>query len=105
MREILAEPSVHGRIARLLNHHLGDWVDCHTIEFVAQVSGSQADWRKRLRELRYLGLEVETRRVRRGELTLSQYMLTNWVELPDDPSGVCREYEASRARRNREQTR
>ncbi len=101
MREVLRHRSVHRRIAMLLRLRHGEWVDSDLIQFVAGFHGFQSDWPKRTRELRYLGLEIESQRVKRGKRSVSQYRLTKWVELPEDPTKVAREYEAKRARRNK----
>jgi len=101
MRKILTHKSVHRRIAELLRSKQGEWVECDLIEFVASFDSSQTDWRKRLRELRYMGLTVEVRRRKAQKRNISEYRLTNWAELPDDPSAFTREYERRRALRNR----
>lgn len=102
MEGILKHPSVHRRIAELLRLQLGQWVDSDLLEFVANFEDYQTDWRKRLRELRYLGLEIESSREKRGKRTVSQYRIKEWVELPDDPSQAARKYELLRAARNKE---
>lgn len=101
MREVMAFRSVHRRIAELLRLMLGTWVECDLIEFVANARGSQTDWRKRLRELRYLGLDIDTKRVRKGSRVISLYRLKRWVPLPEDPTAAARKYEEIRARRNK----
>lgn len=101
MSEVLHYESVHERIARLLKLKEGQWVDSDLIEFVANFHDHQADWQKRLRELRYLGLEIEPRRRKVENRTVSSYRLTKWVELPEDPSRAAREYERERARQKR----
>jgi 5-methylcytosine-specific restriction endonuclease McrA len=98
MRNVLVYPSVHKRIAELLHIMPGEWVDCDIIEFVANSQGFQTDWRKRLRELRYLGLEIETMRDHKGRRTISLYRLRRWVPLPDDPTAAARKYEKDRAK-------
>jgi hypothetical protein len=101
MREVMQHPSVHERIARLLKARMGDWVDCDLIEFVANAVEFQTDWRKRLRELRYLGLVIKVRRAKSGHRHISQYKLVNWLQLPEDPTAAARAYERERADRNR----
>lgn len=99
MKGVLSHESVHTRIAELLRAHKGGWVDCDMIEFVANVTEYQTDWRKRLRELRYLGLQIKTKRQMVGRRYVSYYRLSKDVPLPDDPSRAAREYEAARTRR------
>jgi hypothetical protein len=100
LRGILLHESVHKRIAELLRHRIGEWVDSDFLEFVANFESYQEDWQKRLRELRYFGLVITTRRRKFGRRMLSEYMITNWVELPDDPSQAAQQFERDRAARN-----
>ena len=101
MKEVMNKQSVHARIAYLLKAKKGQWVDSDIIEFTANFLDYQTDWRKRLRELRYLGLEIETSRKKVGKRHISRYKLTKWVRLPNNPSQVTREYEKNRAKNNR----
>jgi len=98
MKTVLAEKSVHRRILRLLRLKQGEWVDRDLLEFVANFEDFQEDWKKRLRELRYFGLRIESSREKRGDRTVSIYRLVNWVErLPEDLSQAAREHERLRA--------
>lgn len=101
MVRVMRLDSVHARLAELLHLREGQWVDCDVIETVANSLNMQTDWRKRLRELRYLGLKIVPRRKKIGRRNISQYKLTNWVELPPDPTKAARQYERDRAQRNR----
>ena len=101
MKEILRHKSVHRRIAELLRTKKGNWIDCDLIEFVANVSQYQTDWRKRLRELRYLGLEIETKREAVGRRHVSFYRLRKDAALPADPTKAARKYEAERAKKRK----
>ncbi len=101
MKDVIHHDSVHARIAGLLKSKQGEWVDSDLIEFVANFQDYQTDWPKRLRELRYLGLKISTRRRREGKRERSYYRLENWVDLPENPSQAARAYEQERAKRNR----
>jgi hypothetical protein len=101
MKKVMNYPSVHKRIAELLHLKQGQWVDCDLIELVANFNDYQADWQKRLRELRYLGLKIEPRRTKTGKRSISQYRLTHWAPLPKDPTSAARKYERDRAVRNK----
>jgi predicted Zn-ribbon and HTH transcriptional regulator len=101
MGSILTHDSVHRRLAEMLHAKLGEWVDCDLLEFVANFEDYQTDWRKRLRELRYLGLDIETKNTKIEKRTVSNYRLTNWVNLPDDLSEAARRFEAERAKKNK----
>ncbi len=97
MEKILAFPGVHNRIAHLLNAMSRNWVDRDLIEFVANFDDFQEDWQKRLRELRYLGFNIETKREKKGRRTLSFYRLQNWIPFTEDLGIMAKRYEANRA--------
>lgn len=99
--DILEMDSVHARLAHMLKASEGEWVDSEILAFVANFKDYQEDWHKRLRELRYLGVDYEVKRWRDGRKVRTKYRLTKWTDLPEDPSRAAREYEAERARRNR----
>lgn len=101
MTEILGISCVHRRIAMLLHAKAPEWVDSDLIEFVANFNDYQDDWQKRLRELRYTGLEIPMKREKEEKRTKSFYKVTNWVELPDDIGAFVTAYEKERAMRNR----
>ena len=101
MKYVLSENSVHTRILRLLELKHNEWVERDLIEFVANFEDIQEDWKKRLRELRYFGLAIESSRKKIGNRTISIYRLVNWVDsLPDDLTQATREYERKRAQKN-----
>jgi hypothetical protein len=96
MREAIKHDSVHVRIGELLKGAgLGKPVPSHMIDIVA----NQDEWRKRLRELRYLGWKIKALRTRGGRFQ-SAYRLDKFAEWPDDPSGWIQKYERERAKRN-----
>jgi len=94
---------VHVRIGELLKGAgVGEPVPSHMIDIVA----NQDEWRKRLRELRYLGWEITTSRANLpGGRFQSAYRLDRFTEWPADPSGWIRNYEQERAKRNKERGR
>ena len=57
MKKVMGHPSVHVRIGELLKLNFEKAVPSKLIEFVA----NQDDWKKRTRELRYLGWEFDAR--------------------------------------------
>ena len=68
------------------------------IDFVAD----QDEWRKRLRELRYLGWRITASRADLpGRRFQSAYRLEKFTDWPPDPTGWIRSYEQRRAERNR----
>lgn len=99
MRSAIKHDSVHVRIGELLKGAgVGELVPSHMIDIVA----NQDEWRKRLRELRYLGWQIMAIRtnVPSGRFQ-SMYRLDKFNEWPPDPSGWIRNYEQQRARRNK----
>ena len=98
MGTVMGHKSIHIRLGETLKALEGEPVDAATLEFVA----NQDDWKKRVRELRYLGWEIETFNRRISETRVSSfYRLVRSRPWPTDPTGVIRQYERDRAERNR----
>jgi 5-methylcytosine-specific restriction endonuclease McrA len=98
MRRVMQHKSVHVRIGELLKASRGKPVTSDLISIVA----GQDDWKKRTRELRYLGWEIEVGRTKLASGRVrSAYTLKRFTDWPSDPSGWIRKYEADRAKRNR----
>jgi len=99
MRQVMQHESVHVRIGELLKASRAKPV---TSDLIAIVAG-QDDWKKRTRELRYLGWQIDVGRKKlpSGRVR-SAYTLKRFTEWPPDPSGWIRNYEADRAKRNRD---
>jgi HNH endonuclease len=97
MRGVMHHKSIHVRIGELLKRNLGKPVPSPLIELVA----GQEDWKKRTRELRYLGWEIGAtrRRLESGKVE-SYYTLHKFADWPVDPSGWIREFERRRAVEN-----
>jgi HNH endonuclease len=97
MRGVMLHKSIHVRIGELLKRNIGKPVPSPLIELVA----GQEDWKKRTRELRYLGWEIEaTRRKLESGKVESYYTLRSFKPWPDDPSGWIRDFERDRAIEN-----
>lgn len=101
MSEVMRYKSVHKRIAMLLKQKIREWVPSDLIEFVANFLDYQTDWSKRLRELRYFGLDIQSSRRKHGRRIISMYRLNNWVDLPSDITSAARKYERERAEKNK----
>jgi hypothetical protein len=99
MVTVMAHESVHVRLGETLKAFEGEAVPAATLDFVA----NQGDWKKRIRELRYIGWEIETfnRKLSEGGRVSSYYRLVKWRPWPEDPTGMIRQYERDRAQRNR----
>jgi hypothetical protein len=99
MRKVMHHESVHVRLGETLKAFKGEAVPASILDFVA----NQDDWKKRVRELRYLGWEIKTfNRKLSGEGRVSSfYELVKSRPWPDDPTGVIRQYERDRAERNK----
>lgn len=96
MADLIGIESVHERIAHLLKMHLGKPVPSRLIEFVANATEQQDEWRKRLRELRYecIGLKIDVSRRKNAQgFAEVTYTLTNWRDLPPDHARLIREWE------------
>ena len=99
MDAVLAHGSVHVRLGETLKAFRGEPVPATTLEFVA----NQGDWKKRIRELRYLGWDVKTfnRKLSEHGRISSYYRLVKPRPWPEDPTAVIRQYERDRAERNK----
>lgn len=86
------------RLGETLKAFNGQPVAAATLELVAD----QDDWKRRIRELRYLGWEITTfnRKLPGGRVS-SYYRLDKSKPWPPDPTGTIREYERKRAQRNK----
>jgi hypothetical protein len=104
MKSVMGHASVHVRIGELLKAvGVGVRVSSQLIDVVAD----QDDWQKRLRELRYpvIGWEIDTKLYFTGPgKKQCDYILRSFSPWPQDPSGVIRQFEADRGRRNREKS-
>jgi 5-methylcytosine-specific restriction endonuclease McrA len=98
MREVMKNKDVRVRLGETLKAFKGEPVDAATLEFVA----NQDDWKKRIRDLRYLGWEVYASRKRmpNGRVR-SFYRLVKAQPWPENPSAVVQKYERDRAAHNR----
>ncbi|MFN7560396.1 MAG: HNH endonuclease, partial [Prosthecobacter sp.] len=98
VKSLLQHSSVHVRIGELLKLNLGQPVAARLIDFVA----NQDDWKKRTRELRYLGWEIEvTKKKQANGRVTSFYQLNSFTDWPEDPTGWIRQYEKDREILNR----
>ena len=102
MKQVLAFGSVHRRLLEALRLNSGKWFDSDFLRFVANFDDYQEDWQKRIRELRYFGIEIEVGKMKVGRRIQSRYRLVkDATTLPKDLSAAARKYEAFRAARNR----
>lgn len=99
MRKVMAHQSVHVRLGETLRAFRGEPVPAATLEFVA----NSDDWKKRIRELRYLGWIIKTsrRRLSPGGRVSSYYGLVRSTPWPENPTAVIQKYERDRAERNK----
>jgi hypothetical protein len=98
MRQVMSHKSVHMRLGETLKAFNGQPVAAATLELVAD----QDDWKKRVRELRYLGWDIRAfNKKMPGGRVSSFYQLNKSLKWPADPTGTIRQYERERAQRNR----
>jgi len=99
MVAVMSHRSVHVRLGETLKAFEGEPVSAEVLNLVA----NQGAWKKRIRELRYLGWEIETfnRKLPEGGRVSSYYRLVKSRPWPTDPTGIIRQYERDRAERNR----
>jgi len=83
IRAAISHDSVHMRIGELLKALEGEWVRSDMIDLVASPPGDyQEDWQRRMRELRKIGWDYETRRKREDGRVRSYYRVTKWSAWP-----------------------
>ena len=98
IKEVLIHRSVHVRIGELLKQNFGEPVAAKMLEFVA----NQDDWKKRTRELRYLGWDIEvTKKKQPNGRVMSYYTLKEFHKWPEDPTAWIRKFEKDREQSNR----
>jgi 5-methylcytosine-specific restriction endonuclease McrA len=101
MKRVMANRSVHVRIGELLKAvGVGNQTQSYLLEIVAD----QADWQKRLRELRYpvIGWDIETKTYKGASgRKRADYILRSFRKWPDNPTALIREFEKERERRNK----
>lgn len=83
IREAIGFDEVHKRIGELLKAFAGEWIPTDLIGIVASANQYQEDYQKRLRELRALGWEFESKRAKEGRRIVSYYRLDHWEPWPD----------------------
>ena len=90
MRKVMGNKSVHVRLGETLKALQPEAVPASTMSFVA----GQDDWKKRARELRYLGwnIHVFNRKSPEGKVS-SFYQLLHWEPWPEDPTNLIRHFE------------
>lgn len=97
MRRVVGYPTSHERIAALLKIFGGDGVPSRLVELVAD----EVDWRKRLRELRYLGWKIvalrRTSAARRVEILWKMQREGEWGA---DMTTKIRKIEAARRQKS-----
>ena len=94
----MGHKSVHVRLGETLKAFKGEPVPMDTLEFVA----NQDDWKKRIRDLRYLGWKIESSKKKLpGGRVSSYYRLIQSKPWPGDPTAEVRRYERERSERNR----
>ncbi len=96
MRIILAKESVYERLAETLRLHLGKPTPSWLLEFVANAEDWQEDWHKRLRELRYPGIDLKIKATRSKAPSgrhISAYQLDKWIPIPSDHKKIIKDHE------------
>lgn len=84
IREAVGYDDPHRRIAMILLAFNGEWVPSELIGAVASAKQYQEDWQKRLRELRYFGWDIKSKRSGpRGERVRVHYRAATTPELPE----------------------
>jgi 5-methylcytosine-specific restriction endonuclease McrA len=101
MRAAMQNESVHVRIGEFLK---GMGVGVTVPSYMIDVVADQDEWRKRLRELRYLRWVIKASRKKSdtSRRFQSAYTLMKFTDWPPDPTGWIQKYEQDRKRRNKQ---
>ena len=83
IRQALAYPDPQQRVGELLKAFAGRDVPSDLLEIVASAQHYQADWQRRLRELRDLGWDYTFAKRSEGGRVRTYYQLTRWQPWPD----------------------
>ena len=99
MMRAMNHKSVHMRLGEALKAAKGEPVSAEILYVIA----NQDDWKKRVRELRYLGWDIATHNEKNASgRVVSFYQLVSHNPWPADPTGDIRRYERDRATKNKE---
>lgn len=83
IRAAISHESVHVRIGEMLRALQGEWVRSDVIDLVASPPGNyQEDWQRRIRELRDIGWDYETRKRTEDDRVRSYYRLLQSAPWP-----------------------
>lgn len=96
MGKVVGFESVHVRIGELLKLFFQKPVPSDLISIVASAVEYQEDWQKRLRELRYLGWEIDVLRKKMQGRVKTWYTLKKFAPWPEHPTRQIKEYERTR---------
>lgn len=101
MPKVIVHKSLHVRLGETLKAFKGEPVPAATLEFIA----NQGGWKRRIRDLRYLGWDYKTfnRKLASGRAS-SFYRLVESKPWPHDPTGEIRRCVRERAQRNKAQS-
>jgi 5-methylcytosine-specific restriction endonuclease McrA len=101
MRAAMQNESVHVRIGEFLK---GMGVGVMVPSYMIDVVADQDEWRKRLRELRYLRwvIKASRKKLDTSRRFQSAYTLEKFTEWPPDPTGWIQKYEQDRKKRNKQ---
>ena len=87
------------RIGELLKAFNSEWVRTDLLAIVASAKEFQEDWQRRLRDLRFLGWEIEyERRHNQGSRVWTYYRVVKWAPWPDSVRAAITQEEARRRR-------
>ncbi|QIZ99422.1 HNH endonuclease signature motif containing protein [Leifsonia sp. PS1209] len=99
IRDAINYDEPHRRIAMLLLAFQGEWVPSELLAAVASAKQYQEDWQKRMRELRYFGWDIKSKREgTRGERVRVFYRAASTTSLPSTSlAEITRRIEGERA--------
>jgi hypothetical protein len=95
IRQAINQDEPQKRIGELLKAFHGEWVRTDLLALVASAKEYQEDWQRRLRDLRFLGWEIEPKkRYDEGARVWTYYRVVKWAPYPPNiPEAIRKETE------------
>lgn len=96
MARLARVPSVHERLAKLLNIKAGKWVSSDFLRSIANLTETQDDWQRRLREIRPIVKRLEKAKVHEEKRVTTHYRFPKRIRLPKNLAELVKRTEKRR---------
>ncbi len=96
MVRLASTASVHQRLAKLLNLKAGKWVSSDFLRSIANLTETQDDWQRRLREIRPFVRRLEKLKVHEEKRVTTHYRFPKRIRLPKNLAELVKRREKRR---------